>query len=391
MAKAYKGLKVLDLTHVLAGPFCSYQFALLGAEVIKVESPDMPDCARGRGPDVALNAQGLGLNYQVQGSNKRALCLDLKTDAGRAVLLRLAREADVFLENYNTGAMADLGLDYQAVKQVNPQIIYCSMTGYGPEAPRSGQGAYDNVIQAASGIISQSKGHKPGVSFVDYGAGYSAAFAVSAALYRRQMTGEGVFITCSMYETALLMMAPEAAAERNPADRQKIVEPGIQAYETRQGRLMLGAFTPRQYRKLGGVLAELGHPLEELQQIGNWEDVRTHQPAVKAQLEAIFASRPATEWAELLHQADIPADVVRSLKEAVHDPQLDAREFFATVDIPETEGELELPVAAYRMSGGEAEITRAAPRLGQDSVAILEQAGYSQAEIKSLQQQGVVR
>ncbi|GIR43397.1 MAG: hypothetical protein CM15mP54_02510 [Paracoccaceae bacterium] len=146
--------------------------------------PEAPDCARNRGPIAELNKNGLGLTYQVQGGNKKSLAIDLRTDAGRETLLRLVESADVFLENYSTGVMEELGLG-TIITRRNPGIVYCSMTGYGDKGPKSFKGAYDNTIQAASGIISQSDGNKPGLSFVDYAAGYSAAFAISAALLQK--------------------------------------------------------------------------------------------------------------------------------------------------------------------------------------------------------------
>ena len=211
MEGALKNLKIVELSHVLAAPFCGYQFALLGAQVIKVELPASPDCARGRGPLPSQNTRGVGLTYQVQGGNKQSLALDFRTDRGRAALLKLVETADVFLENYTTGVLEGSGLGYQALRRCNPEIIYCSMTGYGDEGPKSAKGAYDNTIQAAAGVVGQCGGAKPGLSFVDYAAGYSAAFAISAALLQRERTGAGCHISASMLEVAMSLMAPEVA------------------------------------------------------------------------------------------------------------------------------------------------------------------------------------
>ena len=209
-------ITVLDVTHVLAGPFCTYQLALLGADVLKIEAPDAPDCARGRGPDAAANAAGLGLNYQTQGGNKRALALDLDDEAGRDIFRSLVRKADVIVENYAAGGMARRGLGFDALSKINPALIYCSLTGYGDTGPEAETGAYDNVIQAASGTIAQCGGIKPGVSFVDYSAGYAAAFAVTSALVQRARTGKGCHISVSMLEVAMQLMSPEAAAAQHP-------------------------------------------------------------------------------------------------------------------------------------------------------------------------------
>ncbi|MBT5765684.1 MAG: CoA transferase, partial [Kordiimonadaceae bacterium] len=221
MTRPYENIKILDLTHVLAGPFSTYQFALLGAEVIKIESPENPDCARGRGPDPKLNADLRGLNYQVQAANKKAMTLDLKQEMGQQIFKKMVLDADVLVENYRTGALDQLGLGYDDLKSINPRLIYCSLSGFGNYGDRATVNAYDNTIQATSGIIEQSNGHKPGVSFVDYAAGYNAAFAISAALHQRIMTGVGTQISSSMLEVAMTLMAPEAAAAQHPVKTKR--------------------------------------------------------------------------------------------------------------------------------------------------------------------------
>ncbi len=249
MTGALNDIKVLDLTHVLAGPFCTYQLALLGADVIKIEDPANPDCARGRGPDDALNAAGLGLNYQVQGANKRSLALNLRSSEGVELFKSLAKDVDIIVENFATGALAALGVGYEVLRDINPELIHCSITGYGDSGPQADHGAYDNVIQATSGTIAQCGGVKPAVSFVDYATGYAAAFAVTAALTQRSQTGAGTHISVSMLEVAMQMMAPEAAAAQHVTPTKRGKEAGIASYETQDGHLMLGAFRPVQYRK----------------------------------------------------------------------------------------------------------------------------------------------
>src|SRR5262245_26814076 len=184
-------MRVLDLTHVLAGPFCTYMLALLGADTIKIEPPDEPDEVRGRGIDPTLNAELMGTNYQTQNSNKRAITLNLKLQKGRDVLCRLATKADIFVENYRTGALQQLGLGYDDMRAVNPRIVYCSMTGFGQTGPRASVNAYDNVIQAASGLMSltgtaEVTPLKAGAAIIDYASGVNAAFAIASALVRRE-------------------------------------------------------------------------------------------------------------------------------------------------------------------------------------------------------------
>lgn len=388
MMGALTGIRVIELSQVLAAPFCGYQFALLGAEVIKVELPDRPDCARGRGPLPDLNTKGMGLTYQVQGGNKKSLALDIRTAPGRAALLKLVESADVFLENYSTGALDAQGLGYDVLRQCNPRIVYCSVTGYGDQGPKAFKGAYDNTIQAASGAIGQSGGHKPGVSFVDYAAGYSAAFAISAALLQRERTGRGCHISASMLEVALSLMAPEAAAKQVAPEAAKRKEAGVSAYDTADGRLMLGAFKPSQYRKLGACLAALGHEVPMLARIHDWPDAWDNSDAIRVALQDVLVRRSADEWQSLLEAADVPAERVATLDEAVQAPQLVERGYFAPSPANPS---ITLPLAGFRITEGGAELHSAPPELGQDSRDVLANAGLSGAEIDALFAAGIAR
>lgn len=388
MTGALAGVRVIEVSQVLAAPFCGYQFALLGAEVIKIELPDLPDCARSRGAVPELNSRGIGLTYQVQGGNKKSLALDIRSDAGRTVLLRLLKAADVFLENHSTGEMESVGLGYESVRTLNPRIVYCSMTGYGAQGSKATKGAYDNTIQAASGAIVQCGGTKPAISFVDYAAGYSAAFAIAAALIQRERTGEGCHITASMLEVAMTLMAPEAAAKQVAPRAPKHREPGISAFETSDGTLMLGAFKPAQYRKLGACLAALGHDIRLLTQIREWQDIWDNAEAIQVALKDVFILRASSEWQALLEAADVPAERIVTLDEAVVSPQLAARGYY--VPSPADPG-VKLPLAGYRMSIGGPALRHAPPELGQDSREVLTDAGLPADEIDQLINVGIVK
>jgi crotonobetainyl-CoA:carnitine CoA-transferase CaiB-like acyl-CoA transferase len=386
MTGALHNIRVLDLTHVLAGPFCTYQMALLGAEVIKIEDPSNPDCARGRGPDPEANALGLGLNYQVQGGNKKSLALDLRTAEGADLLRKMVREADVLVENYTTGALEKMGLGYAALARENPKLIYCSITGYGNVGPQAGHGAYDNVIQATSGTIAQCGGVKPGVSFVDYATGYAAAFAVTAALNQLGFNGEGTHISVSMLEVAMQMMAPEVAAAQHEDAPRRGKEAGIECYETAQGQLMLGAFHPAQYRILAKLLEGLGLGVPELASVLDWPDVWAIGDATKSTLREIFASKPADDWVALLRDAGLPAERVKTLVEAVALPQLGARGYFQTSPA----GDAALPTAAFTMTNGGAALTLAPPKHGEQTREVLGSMGLSTDQIDQLFHQGIV-
>jgi len=383
MTRPYENIKILDLTHVLAGPFATYQFALLGADVIKIEAPNSPDCARGRGPDPDLNADLRGLNYQVQASNKRAITLDLKNDKGRGALIRLVKDADVLVENYRTGAFDDLGLGYDDLKAVNPKLIYCSLSGFGNYGDRAAVNAYDNTIQATSGIIDQSGGHKPGVSFVDYAAGFNAAFAISSALHQRNVTGQGTYISSSMFEVAMTLMAPEAAAAQHEVKTKRDKEAGISSYETSKDNLMIGAFTPDQNRRMWEMLSCEGYSFDEIfSDTDDWVSLWDVSKEMKKRLIEIFKDNSAQEWQDIFHAYGLPAERQRTLAQAIMDPQLE-RYFDKT-------GDVALPKAAYHFEGG-AEITSPPPGFSEHTIEILIEHGYSDEEIKTLKAEGVIK
>lgn len=359
----------------------------MGADVIKIEDPANPDCARGRGPDDTLNADGLGLTYQVQGANKRSLAMDLRRPEGIELLKSLAAGADVLVENYTTGALTHLGVGYDTLSELNQGLIHCSITGYGDTGPQAGHGAYDNVIQATSGTIAQCGGTKPGVSFVDYATGYAAAFAVTAALAGRAQTGLGTHISVSMLEVAMQMMAPEAATAQRRDTTPRPKEAGIASYDTQDGQLMLGAFRPAQYRKLAELLDGLGQPLPALHAISDWQDVWAMSQQTGAALRSIFLTSDADTWVTRLRKADLPAERVKSLKEAVALPQLAARGYFQPNPAdPETL----LPGSAFHLGGAPAPLTAPPARLGEHSKAILSELGLPQARITALHEAGVI-
>lgn len=385
MPQPFTGVRVLDLTHVLAGPFCTYQLAVLGADVVKIEPPGNPDCARGRGPDKAANAALRGLNYEVQGGNKRALALDLKQAAGRDVLLRLAVGADVLVENYRAGALAALGLDDATLRDANPLLIHCSITGFGQTGPRAGVNAYDNVLQAASGVMmrtgtAQGGPLKTGASFIDCASGWSAAFAIAAALFQRTRDGRGQRIDCAMYDAALTMMGPEAAAALQGGTGPQ-GEAGLGCYDTAGGKLMLGAFTPAQNRKLWKMLDR-----PDFAALDSWEALWSNADAMREALRARLRERDANAWLAMLRDIGVPAERVRSLDEAVRDPQLAHRDLLGRAE----PGAPVVPVAAFGFAHDGPRLQRRAPDVGEHSDEILREAGYDAAQVAALRSAQVI-
>ena len=194
MTRPFEGIRIIDITHVLAGPFAAYQLAVLGADVIKVEHSAEPDQSRETGTDRTLNRRNMGTSFLTQGSNKKSITLDLKTEAGREILKKLVARADVLVENYRPGAFEVLGLGFKALSKINPRLIYCSISAFGQDGVRREQTAYDHVIQATSGIMASTGTEevnpiKIGAPAVDYATGTMGAFALASALFQRDRTG----------------------------------------------------------------------------------------------------------------------------------------------------------------------------------------------------------
>jgi crotonobetainyl-CoA:carnitine CoA-transferase CaiB-like acyl-CoA transferase len=396
MNRPFEGLRVLDLTHVLAGPFCAYLLALLGAETIKIEAPDEPDEVRGRGADAALNAALMGLNYLTQGANKKAITLNLKSETGRQIFKRLVTTADVVVENYRAGALSRLGLGYEELRALNPQLVYCSLTGFGQSGPRAEVNAYDNVIQAASGLMSLTGTKKVsplkvGTSIIDYACGMNAAFAIAAALLRRERTGKGVYIDCAMLDTALMLMATNvtaAYAGESPGEPkgndQK--ESGLCCYETAHGLLMLGAFNRRQHERLWQAFHRPDYAAKS-----GWREMAEHAPAMKAELQQRLKERSADEWEQYFHELGIPAERVRTVNEALEIVEAQQRNFSALL-APVIDGgaPVRVPAAPFQFSAGGPAVSAPPPRMGQHNQEILGALGYTTDDLQRLQSEGVI-
>src|SRR5713226_2373061 len=264
MTRPFEGIRVIDVTHVLAGPFAAYQLAVLGADVIKVEHPDDPDQSRGSGTDKALNRRNMGTAFLTQASNKRSIALDLKKEEDREVLKKLVATADVFVENYRPGAFEALGLGYEALSAINPRLIYASFSAFGQEGPRGIQTAYDHVIQATSGIMAMTGTKdvhpvKLGSPAIDYATGITGAFALASALFQRERTGRGQRIDMAMLDVAMILMSSHLTGYlRNGVHPKphgnKHAYATNSAYPTKSGLVMLGASNLRQQRRLWTVL-----------------------------------------------------------------------------------------------------------------------------------------
>ena len=382
MQRPFEGIRVIDATHVLAGPFATYQLAVLGADVIKVEHPREPDQSRGIGTDKALNRINMGTSFLTQASNKRSITLDLKTESDREILKRLVATADAFVENYRPGAFEALGLGYDVLSAINPRLIYASFSAFGQHGPRSRQTAYDHVIQATSGIMAMTGTEevnpvKLGSPAIDYATGVTGAFALASALFQRERTGCGQRIDMAMLDVAMILMSshltgylrngvhPKPHGNKHPHTTNS-------AYATKSGLLMLGASNLRQQRRLWTVL----HRPDMIKR-SNEEREHDHDREA-AVLAEILQTRTAEEWEEFLQARHIPAGRVRSMGEALEDPQLASRRVVHRHDrVDGIEGGIGVPVAAFTFAHGGPQIDTPPPTLGQHNEEVLSELGCS--------------
>jgi crotonobetainyl-CoA:carnitine CoA-transferase CaiB-like acyl-CoA transferase len=384
MARPFEGIRVIDVTHVLAGPFATYQLAVLGADVIKVEHPDNPDQSRGNGTDGALNRAQLGTSFLAQASNKRAITLDLKSERDRSILRKLVATADVFVENYRPGALEALGLGYEALSAINPRLIYASFSAFGDTGPQRQRTAYDHVIQATSGIMAMTgtRDFNPvmfGAPAIDYATGTTGAFALSAALFQRERSGCGQRIDMAMLDVAMILMSSHLAGylrngthPKPHGNRHAHATNG--AYETKDGLLMLGASNLHQQRRLWTVL-------ERPDLIKRTNDEREQDHARETEvLTEILKTRTANEWEEFFQARHVPAARVRTMGEAVADPQIASRGVIHHhAGAPGIEGGFGVPVAAFTFAHDGPRIDTPPPAVGQHNEEILGELSVARA------------
>jgi crotonobetainyl-CoA:carnitine CoA-transferase CaiB-like acyl-CoA transferase len=398
MSRAFEGIRVIDTTHVIAGPFATYQLALLGADVIKIEHPTEPDQTRRSGSDPDLNANEMGTQYVNQGANKRSITLDLKTEKGREILKRLVADADVFVENYRSEAFPALGLGYEDLKKINPALIYCSLTAWGDKGPRSNQTAYDQVIQAYSGVMSitgtpETGPLRCGPQLLDFGGGIIGALAISSALFRRAQTGQGQHVTPTLTDTAFQLMSAQITASLRSGkeltfqttDRKHA---GQSCYVAKDGeQIMLGAFNDQQYARFWTLV---GEPERGAASLAERYDRAADD---RARIAAIMLTKTAQEWEDCLQQNHIAAARLRTVQEALDDPQTEyrnARHWFEDGDCPGVEGRLSVPVAGFGADVDGPRVDTPPPRYGADTDDVLAEIGMSADEIAEARAQGVI-
>jgi crotonobetainyl-CoA:carnitine CoA-transferase CaiB-like acyl-CoA transferase len=393
-----QGIRVLDFTTVLAGPYCTYQLALLGAEVIKVERPGEGDWARN-----GTRVEGIpdfSTQFVAQNASKQSLTLDLKTSEGRTLAHQLIARSDVVVENFSAGVADRLGIGFAAARATRSDIVYCAISGYGQDGPMATWPAYDHVIQAASGITMltgspQSVPNRIGPPLFDYLAAMYGGFAVLAALRERDRTGQAQKVDVAMLDSAIVAMASTVSMLRNGGVEPKANgntaasgSPASGIFATREGLLSMTANQESQLRRACDVLG-LPELLNE-PAFCTHEKRLEHAADFRARLATALSTRTATEWEDAFARAHIPAAKVRTIAEMMAHPQTRQREVEHTVYDPMTGRTLAVPAIGFKWNGTSLGPRTAPPRLGQHTDAVLTQLGLDAQRIKSLRDGAVV-
>ncbi len=390
-----RGMRVLELAQIMAGPTCGMLLADMGADVIKVEKLPGGDDSRGyREPLI----NGVSAPFMVLNRNKRGIAINLKQAAGRDVLLRMVRDADVLTENYRRGTLEKLGLGYDVLSAVNPGLIYCAVSGYGRNGPAADKGGFDLIAQGFAGLMSITgePGRPPvktGNSVADINAGILAAVGILAAYVHKQATGQGQVVDTSLMEAALQQTYWHAAiyfatgASPGPTGSAHLLTAPYQAFATRDGWINIGGANQANWERIADVL---GH--------AEWRgDARfatnsarmANLPALTDAMNDVLATRTTAEWIAAFDAAGVPVGPVHTIGDALEHPQTRARDMVVEVEHPQA-GTTRALGCPLHFSRTPTRITRAAPLLGEHTREVLREYGYADADVDALIQGGVV-
>lgn len=391
------GIRVLDLTNVLAGPFCCHQLAHMGAEVIKIEAVGRGDLARQLGADRELASRKMGISFLAQNAGKKSLTLDLKSPDGKVILDRLLATADVLVENFRPGVMARLGLDYETLTARHPRLIYCAISGFGQTGPMSDRPAYDQIIQGLSGIMSitgkpEDDPLRVGYPLADTIGGLTAAMAISAALNEQP---RGRLIDVSMLDSVLTTMGWVVSnhliggVEPKRNGNENVTSAPSGSFRTKSGLLNIAANEERQWQIL---ISHLGcEHLSGDDRFRTRDDRKANRFDLIGELESYLASKPASQWEQELTGLGVPAGVVMSVPDILADAHTQHRGLIAEFDkVPGVGRDISVVRTGFQVDGKPMDVTDPPPTLGQHNDDLLGELGYDEATINRFRTEGVI-
>ena len=392
------GVRILDLTNVLAGPFATLHLALLGAEVIKIENPKDGDLARKLGIVPELNEQLMGTSFLAQNANKKSVTLNTKSPEGKEIFLKLVQDADVLVENFRPDVMGRLGLGYPVLREINPRLVYCAISGFGQTGPDAFKPAYDQIIQGLSGEMSVNGDERlnplrAGFPVCDTVGGLNAAFAVMAALYHRERTGEGQFIDVAMLDSIMPLMGWVAAnlliGGQQPVlmGNDNFTAAPSGTFKTQDGYINVAANKQEQWEAVCDVL---GTPELKTDPRFDKRDTRKkNRRELTPLLEARLAERSTKEWVNLLNAQDVPSGEILSLEDALKQPQIRHRRTLKEVAV-EGLGTMPLFGLTAKFEKTPGDITAPPPRLSAHTAEVLAGVGVTPEDLAALKSKGVV-
>lgn len=393
-----EGIRVLDLTNVLSGPFATLHLALLGAEVIKIENPKDGDLARKLGVKPELNEQLMGTSFLAQNCNKKSVTLNTKTPEGKEIFKKLVKTADVLVENFRPDVMGRLGLGYPTLAEINPKLVYCSISGFGQTGPDAFKPAYDQIIQGLSGVMDINGDERlnplrAGFPVCDTVGGVNAAFAIMAALYHREKSGKGQLIDIAMLDSIMPLMGWVAAnlliagQKPVPMGNDNFTAAPSGTFKTKDGYINIAANKQEQWEAL---CDEIGAP--ELKTDARFEkrDIRKkNRKALTPLVEEKLALKTTAEWVDLLNAKDIPSGAILKLEDALSQPQVKHRGILKEVKA-EGIGTLKLFGLAAQFSNTPGELNAPPPRLSAHTAEVLAGVGVGKEELASLKEKKVI-